>query len=48
MQLKEWAYLGHYEFFTGKLKLLAVNELPAEKWSYSGKDDFGILKSYHF
>lgn len=46
MQLKEWAYLGNYEFFTGKLKLLAANELPAEKWSYSGKDDFGILKSY--
>lgn len=46
MQLKEWAYFGNYEFFTNKLRLLAANELPPEKWSYAGKNDFGILKSY--
>ena len=46
MQLKEWAFLGNYEFFNGKLKLLATNELPPEKWSYAGKSDFGILRSY--
>lgn len=49
MQLKDWAYLGNYEFFTGKLKLLAANELPAEKWSYSGKDgNIEELSELHF
>ena len=43
MQLKEWAFLGNYEFFNGKLKLLATNELPPEKWSYAGKSDFVIF-----
>lgn len=46
MVLKEWAFLGNYEFFNNKLKTLTANELPAEKWSYAGKTDFGILKSY--
>jgi len=46
MKLKEWAFLGNYDFFTNKLKVLATTELPLEKWSYAGKDDFGILKSY--
>lgn len=46
MVLKEWAFLGNYEFFNNKLKTLTTNELPAEKWSYAGKTDFGILKSY--
>lgn len=46
MRLKEWAFLGNYEFFTNKLALLATNELPPEKWSYAGKNDFGILKNY--
>ena len=46
MQLKEWAFLGNYEFFNSKLKTLATNELPPEKWSYAGKSDFGILRSY--
>ena len=46
MQLKEWAFLGNYEFFNSKLKALATNELPPEKWSYAGKSDFGILRSY--
>lgn len=46
MQLKEWAYLGNYEFFNGKLKTLATSELPPEKWSYAEKNDFGILRSY--
>lgn len=49
MRLKDWAFLGNYEFFTGKLQLLATNDLPPEKWSYAGKNDFGILKNYlHF
>lgn len=46
MQLKEWAFLGNYEFYNNKLKSLTTNELPPEKWSYAGKTDFGILKSY--
>lgn len=46
MQLREWSFLGDFEFFTGKVRLLATNDLPPEKWSYAGKDDFGILKSY--
>ena len=40
MKLKEWAYLGNYEFYTNKLQLLATNELSPEKWSYAGKNDF--------
>lgn len=46
MRLKDWAFLGNYEFFTNKLQLLATNDLPPEKWSYAGKNDFGILKNY--
>lgn len=46
MRLKEWAYLGNYDFFTNRLQILATNELPPEKWSYAGKNDFGILKNY--
>ena len=46
MKLKEWAYLGNYDFFNNKLKSLATNELPPEKWSYAGKSDFGILRNY--
>ncbi|HCT91493.1 MAG TPA: hypothetical protein DF613_08970 [Lachnospiraceae bacterium] len=46
MKLKDWAYLGNYDFFTTKLRLLATNDLAPEKWSYAGKNDFGILKSY--
>jgi len=39
MKLKEWAYLGNYEFYTNKLQLLATNELSPEKWSYAGKNE---------
>lgn len=46
MHIKDWAYLGNYEFFTNKLQMLATNELPPEKWSYAGKKDFGILRNY--
>lgn len=46
MQLRDWAFLGNYEFFTNKLKLLATNDLSPEKWSSTGKNDFGILKNY--
>ena len=46
MKLKEWTFLGNYEFYTNKLQVLAANELPPEKWSYAGKNDFGILKNY--
>ena len=46
MQLKEWSFLGNYEFFTNRLKVLAANELPPEKWSYAGKSDYGILRRY--
>lgn len=46
MKLKEWAFLGNYEFYTNQLQILATNELPPEKWSYAGKNDFGILKNY--
>ena len=44
--LMKWAFLGNNEFYTNKLKTLAKNDLPPEKWSYAGKNDFGILKSY--
>lgn len=46
MRLKDWAFVGDYQFFTNRLRILATNDLPPEKWSYAGKDDFGILKSY--
>ena len=46
MKLKEWAFMGNYDFYTNKLQVLAANELPPEKWSYAGKNDFGILKNY--
>lgn len=48
MRLKNWAFLGNYEFFTSRLQLLATNDLPPEKWSYAGKSDFGILRNYLF
>lgn len=46
MKLKDWTFLGNYEFFTNRLRLLTSNELSPEKWSYAGKNDFGILKNY--
>lgn len=46
MRLKDWAFLGNYDFFTNRLQMLASNDLPPEKWSYAGKNDFGILKNY--
>lgn len=46
MQLKDWAFLGSYEFFNNRLRLLSTNDLLPEKWSYAGKSDFGILRSY--
>ena len=46
MRLKDWAFLGNYEFFTNRLQMLASNDLQPEKWSYAGKSDFGILKNY--
>ena len=46
MRLKDWSFLGNYEFFTNRLQMLATNDLPAEKWSYAGKEDFGILRNY--
>ena len=47
MRLKDWCFLGNYEFFTNRLQILATNDLPAEKWSYAGKSDFGILSLSH-
>lgn len=46
MLLKDWAFIGSYEFFTNRLRVLASDELAPEKWSYAGKNDFGILKNY--
>lgn len=46
MQLKDWTFLGNYDFFNSKLRTMVTNDLPPEKWSYAGKDDFGILRSY--
>lgn len=46
MQLKDWTFLGSPDFFTRKVQMLAQNDLSPEKWSYAGKSDFGILKSY--
>lgn len=30
MRLKDWSFLGNYEFFTNRLQMLATNDLPAE------------------
>lgn len=46
MHFKDWVFLGNYDFFTDRLRMLTTNDLPAEKWSYAGKEDFGILKNY--
>lgn len=46
MRLKEWVYLGNYEFFMNRLQMLATNDLMPEKWSYAGKNDYGILRNY--
>lgn len=46
MTFKDWVNYGNYEVYTGKLRALASGELPLEKWSYAGKDDYGILKNY--
>lgn len=46
MQLREWTNLGSYDFFTNKLRVLATNELPPEKWSSTGRSDYNILKNY--
>lgn len=46
MRLKDWSFLGNYEFFTNRLQMLATNDLLPEKWSYAGKNYFGILKNY--
>jgi len=44
--LDEWAYRGNHSWYDQQLRTLAVNELPAEKWSYAGKNDYGILRNY--
>ncbi|MEG2125569.1 MAG: DUF3825 domain-containing protein, partial [Hydrogenoanaerobacterium sp.] len=46
MLLKDWANTGSNEFYTNKLRILATNELPAEKWSSEGRNNFNILNSY--
>ena len=46
MKLRDWAFLGNYEFFTSRVRQLALDELEPERWSCSGKNDFGILKNY--
>lgn len=46
MLLKEWANPGSFDFFTNKLRVLATNDLPPEKWSSTGRNDYNILNSY--
>lgn len=46
MKLRDWAFTGSYDFFTHRVRSLAVNDLLPEKWSHTGKDDCGILKNY--
>lgn len=46
MTLYEWTNTGSNDFFTKKLRVLATNDLPAEKWSSNGRDDYNILKNY--
>lgn len=46
MRLKDWAYLGNADFFNNRLRSLTTEELPPEKWSNTGRSDFGILRNY--
>lgn len=46
MTLYEWTNTGSNDFYTRKLRVLATNDLPAEKWSSSGREDYNILKNY--
>ncbi len=45
MKLDDWVYRGSHKYYDKALQNLA-NALPPEKWSYSGKSDFGIMRSY--
>jgi hypothetical protein len=44
--LDQWCFRGSHSWYDNKLRLLATNQLPPEKWSYSGRNDYGILRSY--
>ena len=46
MTLYEWTNTGSNDFYTRKLRVLATNDLPAEKWSSTGREDYNILKNY--
>lgn len=46
MLLKDWTNLGNFEFYTNKIRILATNDLPPEKWSSTGRTDYNILKNY--
>lgn len=46
MTFRDWVYYGPWEVYTRKLQTLATDELPLEKWSYAGKNDYGILRNY--
>lgn len=46
MKLSDWVFLGYSDSYQKKLQVLVANELIPEKWSYTGENDLGILKSY--
>lgn len=48
MNLDSWCYRGRHDNYDAKLKTLATNELPPEKWDFAGKTDSEILRNYIF
>lgn len=46
MRLSEWTNTGSFDFYRNKLRSLVTNDLPAEKWSSSDRNDYNILKNY--
>jgi len=47
-KLNDWAYRGSNDFYDRKLRQLAANELPPEKWDYTGDASCKILRNYLF
>jgi len=48
MNLDFWSFRRSHAIYDRKLQSLAANDLPPEKWSFSGSDDQEILRNYIF
>jgi len=46
MQFDKWAYRGSHSFYDNRLKKLAMDELPLEKWDFTGGNECFILRNY--